>query len=256
MARDTQKGRSKIPEAFELLFKSKGFTSVEALSTATGNSPSTLRKIYDREPRRLQSDALSRVASRLDVSMDDLAKIMELTDSHIIDAEFEIVEGGKIQYLNDAGGEALIPGRKPLHVEHRVQAGMWVEEDDFTQDRLSGPAVYADPNHPRPQWLELVSGDSVDQIAPEGSYVHVVDWAAIDREPREGELVIVKRTRLEGLLAERSVKQVRRTKGQIELWPASNNPRWNAPLILDGAEDGVTVQIAGLVIWVHRPLPG
>lgn len=245
----------RIPPQFEALLKSKGLTLNAASKLAGGED--LLRDLFRRKKARtLGSDKLARLAQALDITMDDLASVMELADAPGERSEFQVIDGGKVHYLSDAAGEAAIPGRKPLHVEHRVQAGMWVEEDDFTQDRLSGPAVYADPNHPRPQWLELVSGDSVDQIAPEGSYVHVVDWAAIDREPREGELVIVKRTRLEGLLAERSVKQVRRTKGQIELWPASNNPRWNAPLILDGAEDGVTVQIAGLVIWVHRPLPG
>lgn len=217
-----------------------------------------LRDLFRRKKARsLGTGKLGRLAMALDVRMDELARIMELTDAPDSgDIQYQIIDGAIILPLRDAGAAPDIPSRTPLLLEHRVQAGMWVEEDDFTQDRLSGPAVYADPNHPRPQWLELVSGDSIDRIAPEGSYVHVVDWRAIDREPRDGELVIVKRTRLEGLLAERSVKQVRKVKGRVELWPASNNPKWSQPLILNGAEDGVTIQIAGLVIWVHRPLLG
>lgn len=252
---EAQKSAERIPMAFRKLYLSKGFASIDELSVAAGASPSTLRKAVTRDhPRRVQSDTLSRAAKLLGVPMDQLAVIMDLTGA---DADFSerpagtLSEAGIIT-LRDSADMPLIPGRRPLLVEHRVQAGMWVEEDDFTQDRLNGPPIYANPNFPRPQWLELVSGNSVDRIAPDGAFVHVVDWAGIDRDPRDGEVVVIKRTRLNGVLCERSVKRVRKTGKSIEFWPDSTDARWNQPLALGDGDDDITVQVAGLVIGVYR----
>lgn len=151
--------------------------------------------------------------------------------------------------------------RKPrageLSVRHRVQAGMWLEDDDFTADSVTGPAISADPRYPDPQWLELVTGDSMDMEAPEGSFAHVVGHEGIDRAPRNGELWIVRRVRqLGGALSERSIKQVRKTNGKVELWPRSSNPKWASPLIVDDGDDDTAIFYEGLVIGIYRPLVG
>lgn len=142
-----------------------------------------------------------------------------------------------------------------LPVRYRVQAGAWIEMDYAEQDYPSPPrAVSPDPAYADwPQWLELVVGDSVDREIQPGSFAHVVDAIEMGYAPQHGDFVVVERRRDGGRLRERSIKQVEvRRDGGIELWPRSHNSAWSTPLILAYAEEGVEVEIVGLVIGAYR----
>lgn len=227
----------KIPSAFEDLLRAKGL-SLQAASQLAG-SDDLLRDLYRRrKARTLRTDTLARLATGLDLPMDELARVMGLAAA----PPPRIVRA---------------PEGWELPVRYAVQAGSWLEEDESAQALPPGPAIAADPRYRAQQWLEEVRGDSVDRIAPEGSVVQVADWVDLGLEPQTGQIVVVRRTRAQGALRERSLKVVKRTGRRIELWPNSTNPRWSEPLVLvdDGANaDDVTVELAGLVIWVHRPL--
>ncbi len=169
-----------------------------------------------------------------------------------------------LERLTSGAPELRVPARLSargradrLPVRHVVQAGAWIEEDDQPQAPRLGPPIISDPAWAAEQWLEEVRGDSMDRIAPEGAVVQVADWADLGIEPRHGQVVVVQRVRAQGALRERSIKVVRISGDRIELWPDSTNPRWQTPLVLalDGAdEDDIEVMLAGLVIWVHRPM--
>lgn len=141
-----------------------------------------------------------------------------------------------------------------LPVRHVVQAGLWLEVDVAAQDYPEPPrAVASDPAYSAwPQWLELVRGDSVDLEIADGSYAHVVDAINMGYAPRDGDFVVVERRRGGGALRERSVKQVAITGREVQLWPRSRNPSWNKPLDLSHPEEGVEVEIVGLVIGAYR----
>jgi len=142
-----------------------------------------------------------------------------------------------------------------LPVRYRVQAGHWIEVDYAEQDFPTTPrAVRPDPQYGDwPQWLELVSGDSVNKEIPEGGFAHVVDAIEMGYAPQDGDFVVVERRRDQGRLRERSVKQVEiRADGTVELWPRSYNPSWDRPLQIDYPEEGVEVEIVGLVIGAYR----
>jgi hypothetical protein len=229
----------RIPLAFEELLRAKGL-SLNAASQLAG-SEDLLRDLYRRrKARTLRTDSLARLAAGLEVPMDELARIMALADA-------------PPPLLPKLGPEATLP------VRHKVRAGSWLEEDDTGQEPVTGPAVAPDPRYPVDQWLEEVEGDSVDELAPEGSFVQVAAWEGLALTPATGQIVVVQRTRDQGALRERSIKVVRRQGRRIELWPKSTNPRWNQPLVLvddpTRAEE-TTVSLAGLVIWVHRPFTG
>lgn len=142
-----------------------------------------------------------------------------------------------------------------LPVRYRVQAGHWIEVDYAEQDYPSAPrAVRPDPQYGDwPQWLELVVGDSVNREIPEGHFAHVVDAIEMGYSPEDGDFVVVERRRDQGALRERSIKQVQiNPDGSIELWPRSHNPDWNKPLDLSHPQEGVEVEIVGLVIGAYR----
>lgn len=141
-----------------------------------------------------------------------------------------------------------------LPVRFRVQAGHWIEVDVAEQEYPAPPrAVAPDPAYSAwPQWLELVVGDSVDREIQPGSYAHVVDAIDMGYAPQAGDFVVVERRRDNGRLRERSIKQVQMRRGSIELWPCSHNPAWDRPLDLTHPEEGVEVEIVGLVIGAYR----
>lgn len=144
-----------------------------------------------------------------------------------------------------------------LPVRYRVQAGAWIEMDFAEQDYPSPPrAVTPDPAYGDwPQWLELVVGDSIDREIQPGSFEHVVDAIEMGYSPQDGHFVVVERRRDQGRLRERSIKQVAIGRHrEIELWPRSTNPIWDKPLQLAHNEEGVEVEIMGLVIGAYREM--
>jgi transcriptional regulator with XRE-family HTH domain len=147
-----------------------------------------------------------------------------------------------------------------LPIRFDVAAGLWKEVEDF-HNQLE-PMTSSVPQAPAfnqfPQWLERVVGDSMDRLVPPGSLIHVVDAIAMEYQPREDDLVVVERTRAQGSLIERSLKQVTTTAEGLELWPRSHNKRWDKPLTLsagDGLDDEV-VQVVGLVIRAYMSFVG
>lgn len=152
-----------------------------------------------------------------------------------------------------AAGRSKALGEIRLPIAFEVAASGFVERDDLPQRpfgfaKVPTVAPYADC----PQWLERVVNDSMDRLLPPGSIIHVVDTEAIRYRPRHDDIVVVERTRNDGALVERTVKQVALLPGgSAELWPRSHNARWSAPVrlladVADGEE--VTVRIVGLVL--------
>jgi SOS-response transcriptional repressor LexA len=125
---------------------------------------------------------------------------------------------------------------------------LWREYED-TDEPIGESEVPEDPRFAGiDQWLEIVSGDSMDLLIPNGALVHVVDAIQLGYAPTGGHIVVVERIR--GHARERTLKQIERTNSQVLLWPRSQNPKWKSPIqFLDGAsEDEVEVQIVGLVV--------
>lgn len=193
------------------------------------------------------------------------AKVARTTIARPIKPGYQFVTSSRtLAKLAKAAGVDAPEMRRPaeaqivplfLPVRYRVQAGHYIEVDLASQDFPSPPrAVRPDPQYGEwPQWLELVVGDSVNKEIPEGHFAHVVDAIEMGYAPTQGDFVVVERRREQGRLRERSIKQVEiKPDGAIELWPRSHNPDWNKPLVLSHPEEGVEVEIVGLVIGAYR----
>lgn len=146
-------------------------------------------------------------------------------------------------------------GDLKLAVRYEVGAGGFHERDELPQRPYGFHVVRAIPPYQSlPQWLERVVSDSMDRLIPVGSLLHVVDALSFEYAPRHGDIVIVQRTRAQGALVERTVKQVALKRGVLELWPRSHNDRWQGPVVVEGdapVEDMV-VEIVGLVLRSYQ----
>jgi SOS-response transcriptional repressor LexA len=146
--------------------------------------------------------------------------------------------------------------RKPLTVgsiPYRgvVAAGLWAEAGDA----LSEPEEWL-PFNPVPQYPEgavyclTVQGDSLDKIAPHGTTLVVVDLLASGIPIRAGDLVVVERSRDGGGLVETTAKRVREANGGLELYPESNNPKWQPIMIPRANDQDVTIRVIGRVEFI------
>lgn len=142
-----------------------------------------------------------------------------------------------------------------LPIRHKVAAGPFLEVDDLPQQPYGfAPAPRIKGFEHVEQWYELVEGDSFNKKIPEGALVHVASAIDLHYEPATNDVVVVVRTRAQGALVERTLKQVEITHGGILLWPRSHSDRWLKPVaILDGTkpDEDVEVSIVGKVLRAY-----
>ena len=156
-----------------------------------------------------------------------------------------------------------------LPVVGEVAAGRWLEADDHVDEPLHDPVpVKPDPRwKPEDQYGLIVRGSSINRVALDGDILACVNAIAARYVPREDDLVIVEMRRNAGLLRQRTAKRYMRQGTHVELWPDSDDPRWQKPIIIPHGptlleammedEDGdgrIDVTIIALVTWVHRPI--
>lgn len=148
------------------------------------------------------------------------------------------------------------PKELRLAIRYEVAASGFEARDDLPQQPYGYRTVPSIPPYEHnSQWLERVISDSMDREIPVGSLIQVVDAIEIRLKPQHDQIVVVERTRADGALIERTVKQVALTPDGPEFWPRSHNPRWNKPIsMVEGAEaeEDVSVQIVGLVLRAYQ----
>lgn len=145
-----------------------------------------------------------------------------------------------------------------IPVAGKVAAGVWVEIS-MSGDRGSGFPRSDFPPDPRfsleAQYDIEVEGSSLDRVARPGERLRCVDVAKTRVAVNDGDLVIVTRTR-KSELCETTARRLRRRDGHTELWPESDDPRWQEPLLLTegGAGADEVVAITAKVLYVyHKP---
>lgn len=163
--------------------------------------------------------------------------------------------------LLGVGVEALMLGEafersaaavQSLEVAGEVAAGIWLEPDILDEPRFQPVAAIVDPRFPREsQFALIVRGPSINRTAGDGATLLCV---SIDSgvEVRDGDLVIVERTRDQGAMIETTAKFIRRVAGGYELWPHSTDPRYQKPLFIaddaSGEDEHVTIRAKVLSI--------
>lgn len=139
-----------------------------------------------------------------------------------------------------------------------AQAGIWREHEEMDFAELDPVPVVPGKWISLEQFAFKVEGPSMNRAGVvEGSFVVCVPYFLARREWITEDMVVVERRR--GQIVERTVKRLRLVPEGAELWPESDDPRYQAPVFIapNGSlheDDGTSVEIVGLVIGVYRPL--
>lgn len=136
-----------------------------------------------------------------------------------------------------------------------VGAGLWheVSASDF---KIVDSALPADPRFPPSSQFDLVvRGSSINRFARDGEHLRCVDLVKSGVDFADSDLVIFEKLRDGGHLAETTAKRIRRRGPMIELWPDSDDPRWQQPERLDTrrAREGEEGRVVALVLYSYNP---
>jgi transcriptional regulator with XRE-family HTH domain len=140
-----------------------------------------------------------------------------------------------------------------LQVAGEVAAGIWLEPDILDEPRFEPVAAVIDPRFPREsQFALIVRGPSINRTAGDGATLLCVS-IDVGVEVRDGDLVIVERTRDQGAMIETTAKFVRRIADGYELWPHSTDPRYQKPLFIadDASDEDEHVRIRAKVLSIN-----
>lgn len=150
-------------------------------------------------------------------------------------------------------------------VAGRVEAGTFREVDEFDQSERETVAIPRDEKFPNARQLLFdCSGDSMNDLKPrpilDGDRLVCIDYSDVEHmvELKSGMVVVVQRERDGGHFREWSVKQIELYPDRTEFHPRSTNPK-HKPIVIQRdheADDGVTVQVIGLVRRVMNEMPG
>lgn len=136
-----------------------------------------------------------------------------------------------------------------IEVVGEVQAGIWRAAVELPQEERTILPITGLPGYAAVQLAALrVTGNSMDLVYPDGSFVIVA--SAADTDVRPGDRVVVYRS--QGELHEASIKEVRVDEdGRVALWPRSTSPDHQEPIYLEDEDQGGP-EIAYVVVGQFR----
>lgn len=152
-------------------------------------------------------------------------------------------------------GDTSPPGHASgIPVLGEVAAGIWLEI--MTEpERFEDVPVTPSPSHPaNAQYGLIVRGESLNKIAKNGDTLHCVSVQQTNMDVKDGDLVIVERVDASGK-RETTAKRLRRN-GHFELWPESDHPAHQKPIIVpnDPHEMNEEISVIAKVIGLYREI--
>lgn len=131
-----------------------------------------------------------------------------------------------------------------------IRAGAWIETYMREHEEEGKIPVARDHRFPYArQYALAVSGDSMDQEAPDGSFVICVDFAESGLRLKAGMIAHVES--IEVNKSETTLKEIAFENGEMILIPKSSNPIYKP--ITAAKHNGVEVKIRGIVLSVFTP---
>jgi SOS-response transcriptional repressor LexA len=157
----------------------------------------------------------------------------------------------------------LAPAIEPFEVNFvsvrgKAQAGVWMEFDEFDGQGLDPVPTVPGVWRAYEQFAYQVKGPSMNlRGIDDGCFVICVRYSDATGTRRDPDIVVVERRR--GGVIERTVKELVTTKTETQLWPRSNDARFQTPIVVkkdkpDNQDDGTEIEVVGLVIGVWRPM--
>lgn len=204
-------------------YRQRAGLSQAALAAKAGTTQPQIRRLESGQ-RTLTKSWAERLAPHLHVSPQDL--IFSESD----DVEREVVG---------------------LQVLGTVRAGDWLDISIMDEVERGIIQVARDPRFPHAQQYALrVSGDSMDQIFPDGCFVTVVNFADTGLAFRGGMIVHVEQNMSRTTLVETTLKEI--SPDKQFLLPRSSNPS-HKPIPISGTEM-TTIEVKGIVTGKWEPV--
>lgn len=216
------------------------------------------RKLTSRLGRSIDRAAVNKMAlGKRAIAADEMLAIAELLGVE------PPAPGGTDTFSADvsAASQRLIP----VKIAGKVEAGAFRSQEDLGDwDEAETFLEVRDSRFPHARHLGFaVEGDSMNALKPRpilpGDRLMALAFEDIgDRMPlRDGMVVVVERSRFDGMEREWSVKQIELYEDRIEFHPRSTNPRHRKIVVpRDGAaDDGIKVEIIAVVRRVSNEFP-
>lgn len=153
----------------------------------------------------------------------------------------------------DTANEIVVAAQAvEVPVVGKVSASGWQTVEEF-HDYPEGLTVPASPQFPLEWQIAYeVQGESLNRIARPGDRLVCLDIKKSGGSFKDGDLVIVERSRFAGQMLQRSAKRVRSTLRGIELWPESDDPAHQEPIEYRSSGEGDEVEVSARVLWILR----
>lgn len=168
----------------------------------------------------------------------EIAELMETDVRSLLGADFTVTSAA----------------RPKLMVRGAVEAGIWKEAVEWPEERWTPYTGGAHITAPLDRRFGLVvEGESMNEVYPPGTILDCVSTIGSGEYPRNGQRVVVIRTRLDGEM-EATVKEYQK-RGEAEwLVPRSHNPAFQGPIQLGTEEDGIAeTVIMAIVRGAYQP---
>lgn len=215
-----------------------GYKSAADAATSLGVSYSTYIG-HENNSRGLRRDAAQLYARKYKVSIDWLLTGRDAS------AGAPVTNG-----ISATKGREGVIGMVP--VLGSVRASYWQEVSDGGAFEMS-EMVPSSGGYPVDwQVAYRVDGNCLNKIASDGDTLVCVDLIKSGLSIENGDLVIIERTRYGGEMVQRTAKRVRRTSAGFELWPESDDPAHQEPIVLNDMAEHDEVRVAAKVLWILR----
>lgn len=135
------------------------------------------------------------------------------------------------------------PHTEPLRsggipVKGQVAAGVWHEVDMPDEELFEPLPVALDLRYPaEAQYGLVVRGNSINRFASAGDVLVCLDLGMTGLQIVNDDMVVVERIKQQAGLREVTAKRVKFVEGGMELWPDSDDPAFQTPLLIHHGDD-------------------
>lgn len=138
-----------------------------------------------------------------------------------------------------------------MTVRGEVAAGVWREVVDLDLDPIP---VAAHPGFPASaQYALMVRGNSINRVASDSEYLHVVDVLGSGIQPQSGDLVIVQKHR-HGAAEATAKRLVLENGNPPALKFESNDPKYQGTMPLEAGDAETEIVITAIVIGKYSAI--
>lgn len=144
-----------------------------------------------------------------------------------------------------------------IPVKGQVAAGLWLELEHADIEPFDPLPVALDMRYPaEAQYGLVVRGTSINKFAADGDVLVCLDIGMTGVQILDNDMVVVERVKHQAGLREVTAKRIRFVQGGKELWPESDDPRFQTPLLLrdgdwmSGEDDHI--RVIARVEWAFK----